>query len=141
MLLVICLIIGVGVIRGISPKASANCEAGDYFLQASTNSERLEFFGQFGWKTSDEPISCKQVTIPTEFNAVYEQYNEIQTKQGLDLLGYKGEQCDSYTYDILNYKGDDNVVINILVHDGVVIAGDVCSTRLDGFMTGFFKEQ
>ena len=39
------------------------------------------------------------------------------------------------------YKGNKEYIkINVLVCDGKVIGGDVCSVKLDGFMHGFLKE-
>ena len=38
------------------------------------------------------------------------------------------------------YENKDGVIrANILVYDGRVIGGDVCSVELDGFMHGFEK--
>ena len=51
-----------------------------------------------------------------------------------------------WTYDILNYpayEGRSGVVqLNLLVYNGVVIGGDVCSLEKDGFIHGFdFPEE
>lgn len=51
-----------------------------------------------------------------------------QTRKALDL------QHKNYP----GYEGADGTVqANILVYEGAVIGGDVCSTELDGFMQGF----
>ena len=139
-LLAVVMFLSIGLMRKSEPDLIAKCDNCEYSLSAKDNKQRLEIFGQFGWRTSSEPIECKEVTIPEEFNEVYENYNEIQISQGLNLEDYKGVTCERYTYDVMNYPGDENVVVNILVHDGIVIGGDVCSRDAYGFMKGFFKE-
>ena len=46
-----------------------------------------------------------------------------------------------WSYDILNYPGYENTegIIrgNILVYEGTVIGGDICSNELGGFMHTF----
>lgn len=109
---------------------------------ANDNNEIIKFLSQFGWQTSSEPISTKDISIPTVFNDTYEKYNQIQKSQGMDLKKYMGKLCKQYTYDITNYEGcDQNVRANVLVIDGKVIGGDISSTNLDGFMHGFEKPQ
>ncbi len=82
-----------------------------------------------------------EVIIPSEFDDTYKAYNEIQKKQGFDLEKYKGSGVKRWTYEIKNYPGyaEDSGCIraNMLVCDGKVIGGDICSVELDGFMHGF----
>ncbi len=112
---------------------------------ASSARERLDFISQFGWNTDEEPCEVREIMIPEEFDEVYENYNIIQKEQGLDLSEYKGKRVKRYTYTIRNYPGyseeDECVRINLLVSDGTVVGGDVCSVELDGFMHTFKKQQ
>ena len=39
------------------------------------------------------------------------------------------------------YEDLDCIHATLLIYDGQVIGGDICSTQLDGFMHGFVKEQ
>jgi hypothetical protein len=107
-------------------------------LLAKTNEQRIEFLKQFGWEVDAEPVEVVEVVIPTEFDDVYEKYNIIQKKQGFDLTGFKGKRMKRWTYTVKNYPDKkDNVRANILVLDGKVAGGDVCSVELNGFMHGF----
>ena len=83
-----------------------------------------------GYSCGPEPAEVVELTIPEEWDAVYERYNALQLEGGYDLRPYKGCGCTRYTYlfEDLNARG------NILVHNGVVIGGDVCSITLDGIM-------
>ena len=101
------------------------------------------FISSWGWTVSEEPDEVREVTIPAEFDDTYTKYNEIQTAQGFDLSSLKGQRVKRWTYTVTNYPGyetEDCIKINILVYDGCVVGGDVCSVRLDGFMHGFEKE-
>ena len=104
----------------------------------SSDSQRAQFLSSFGWEF-DSSYTKKEVTIPKEFNDVYSEYNKIQKAQGCDLEKYCGKTVELYTYRITNYpqKENDYIYANILVYNGNVIGGDVCSTAKDGFMHGF----
>lgn len=111
-------------------------------VKAGDNSERMSFISQFGWEVSEEPSEVREVIIPQEFDDVYKKYNEIQLKQGFDLMPFSGVRVKRWTYIVKNYpgyEGKDCININILVCDGKVIGGDVCSVELGGFMHGFQK--
>lgn len=110
-------------------------------MKAGDNSERIAFLSQFGWDISEDPIEVSEVIIPEEFDDTYENYNEIQKQQGLDLTKYKGKRVKKWTYEIKNYPSEESsdgvIRANLLIYDGIVIGGDVCSVELDGFMHGF----
>ena len=104
-----------------------------------TEADRQAFISQMGWEVGKEYDECKVVLIPEKWNDVYKKYNELQKEQGFDLEKYKGKTCEIYTYNVHNYKGYEDskdVFINLYICDGALIGGDVCCTRLDGFMQG-----
>ena len=71
---------------------------------------------------------------------VYEKYNEIQRSQGLDLRKYKNKRIKRYSYEVKNYPGEiANIRANLLISDGMIVGGDVCSIEIGGFMHGFQK--
>lgn len=107
-----------------------------------TNQERLEFLEGFGWQVSQEPEEIVEIQIPEELDTVYEDYNQLQEAQGCNLEKYAGERCKRYSYQVTNYPGqEENVRANLLVADGKIIGGDICSLELDGFMHGFLKPE
>lgn len=109
-------------------------------LKASTHEERMAFLSQYGWEIDEEPVEVREVIIPEEFDDTYTAYNEIQKAQGFDLTVYAGMRVKRWTYTVKNYTGYENkecIHANILVYDGLVVGGDICSVELDGFMHGF----
>ncbi len=102
------------------------------------NGSRVEFLKSFGWNVSDEPIEVAQVQIPSELDDVFTKYNEIQKAQGMDLEKYLGKRAVRYTYSVNNYPEHPKYIrANMLIYKDKVIAGDVCSVEIDGFMHGF----
>lgn len=110
-------------------------------LKASNAAERTAFLSQFGWDVSEDPIEVAEVIIPAEFDEAYTKYNSIQQASGFDLLPYSSMRAKRWTYEVLNYPGYENrnglVQANLLVYEGRIIGGDICSTELGGFMQGF----
>ncbi len=111
-------------------------------LVAATENDILSFISGYGWQVDEEPVEVRDVVIPDTFDDVYNNYNQIQIEQGFNLEKYAGQRVKRWTYVIRNYPDtsptDDFIRINILVCDDVVIGGDVCSVKLDGFMHGFY---
>jgi hypothetical protein len=98
--------------------------------------QRITYLENLGWDVGNL-IEEQTIVIPREFDDVYNEYNEIQKEQGFDLSQYGGMEAKRYTYEILNYpESDVPVVADIIVFRNEIIAGDVQSTSLDGFMEG-----
>lgn len=113
-----------------------------YSIDASNNEQRVEFLKSYGWKVNPEPVEICDIKVPTVFNDVYEKYNQIQKDQGLDLKKYMGKACRRFSYDVTNYPGySEGVRANIVVIEDKVVAGDISSVNIDGFMHGFEKPQ
>ena len=119
---------------------SSNVSA-EISLNAKSEEEILKFISYYGWEVDSQPAEVRDVIIPETFDEVYSDYNEIQLGQGFNLKKYAGQRVKRWTYIVRNYPDtapeDDYIRINILVSDDVVIGGDVCSVKLDGFMHGF----
>lgn len=114
---------------------------GGIVLRASDAAERTAFLSQFGWEFEPDPVEVTEIIIPSELDEGYAAYNEIQKAQSLDLSLYAGKRAKRWTYAIKNYPGYEGasgcVQANIIVYEGMVIGGDICSTELDGFVRGF----
>lgn len=115
---------------------AASTDAKKDAIQNATK-DRTSYIGNYGWEVSAESEQKKSITVPSEFDNVYTEYNALQKKQGFDLEPFKGKTVEQYTYEVKNYPNEpENVFLHILVYKGKVIGGDVCSLKLDGFMVG-----
>ncbi len=108
--------------------------------RAESAAERAAFLSQFGWKISEDPVEVSEVIIPENFDDGYTEYAAMNKAQGLDLEPFKGVRAKRWTYGVLNYPGLENsqsVQANLLIYDGRVIGGDICSLEQGGFISGF----
>lgn len=101
-----------------------------------TAEERLGFLRENGWEADEEPMETREVTIPSEFDERYEQYNALQESQGFSLAPFAGKKVTEYTYHITNYPDNDEVAAHLLVYKGKIIGADISAMEQDGFMEG-----
>ncbi len=99
-----------------------------YLSSAPVFSQTVKDMGYYD--VSENPAEVVDVTIPMQFNAVYERYNNLLKEGGYDLTAYKGKKCKRYTYLIPS----QNARANILVYNGKIIGGDISSITIDGIM-------
>ncbi len=108
----------------------------------STPSGRAAFLQQFGWEIDPASEDVRTVQLPQVLEGVLLHYNEVQLKQGYDLTAHLGETCQQFTYRILNYPDKEQTVLATLYIQGDrVIAGDLHSTALNGFLQGLSQDQ
>jgi hypothetical protein len=58
----------------------------------------------------------------------------MQKQQGCDLKRFAGKNATLYSYEVTNYPSSDVVVADLYIINNRVVAGDIHSTSLDGFM-------
>ncbi|MBE6948257.1 MAG: DUF4830 domain-containing protein [Ruminococcaceae bacterium] len=125
------------IIIAVSSMSKEAWSSSELTSVVKTNEERVLFLTSLGWEVSEEPIEEQVITIPKEFDDVYTQYNEIQLSQGFDLTEYAGLEATRYTYEVKNHPDTTGkVVADIIVYRNRIIAGDIQSTVMDGFMSG-----
>ena len=101
---------------------------------------REAYLKALGWEIDRNSESFRSVVVPQKLEGIMAQYNKIQLKQGLDLNKHLGESCRQYCYDVTNYPGGEGkVIVSLYLQNGQVIAGDVHSTAVNGFMHGLSR--
>lgn len=106
-------------------------------LPGGSDLERRQFLEGFGWELGEAYLR-ETIRIPAVFDEVYQTYNQIQLDQGFDLQKYAGKEVERYQYIVTNYPNyPEGIRANLLVFEGKIIGGDVCSIALGGFMHGF----
>lgn len=142
-IIILCLIIMCLILTVLTKQSVETTKANELNIKASNSDERIAYLSQYGWSVENEPIEVKEIIIPAEFDEVYENYNKIQLDQGFDLTKYCSKRVKKWTYIVTNYpEYEDSQCIRatLLIYDGNVIGGDICSVELDGFMHGFVKQ-
>ena len=108
----------------------------------NTTEGRAAYLKTLGWEVDPETESFRTVVVPKKLDGIMAQYNKLQLKQGYDLNSHLGESCRQYCYDITNYPGGQGkVVVSLYLRDGRIIAGDVHSTAVNGFMHGLSRSE
>lgn len=94
-----------------------------------------EYLKEFGITVDESEIVCDEIRIPYEFNEVFTDYNNIQRSQGFDLEKFKGITLTRYTAPFEDYPDStQNAYVELLTYEGNVVAADVYSTNLEGFI-------
>ncbi len=110
-------------------------------LSVTGPAEAAAYLGSLGWKVDPEPMEVKNLVIPRSFTGVYADYAALQARQGYPIAEYGGMEAVRYTFRVLNYPGtEEEIVADLVVCGQTVIAGDIQSTALDGFMKGLKGE-
>ena len=109
-----------------------------FSIDSSSNTMNIEYAQNMGWELLPSPVEISHFKIPKEFDSVYETYNSVQKQSGFDLEPFKGKSVTRYTYNIQNHEmsGEMNVFMGIIVFDSRIIAADIYSTDMEGFLHG-----
>ena len=111
-------------------------------LDLNTIEGRAAYLSSLGWEIDRNSESFRSVLVPQKLEGIMAQYNKIQLRQGYDLTRHLGESCRQYCYDVTNYPGGEGkVIVSLYLQDGKVIAGDVHSTAINGFMHGLSRTE
>lgn len=114
-------IIAVFFAFGVFQPETAQIEnLGRYSLRVSDKEETEKFFAQFGLAVDFTNCTEKEIIIPNEFDSLYEEYNNLQKSQGLDLSKYKGRTAQQRIYPIITESGQEFYAVLIVINDKVV---------------------
>ncbi len=111
---------------------------GVFSIDNSTNRMIVDYVTALGWEVNPSPAEISHLTIPDEFDVVYETYNAVQKKSGFDLSDFKGKRVTRYTYRLQNHTDSDKskVYLGVLVYEKRIVAGEISSTDSGGFLHG-----
>ena len=103
--------------------------------------DAARYLSGLGWQVEAQPLEVRELVIPRSFSGVYADYAALQAKQGYPLAEYGGMEARRYSFRVLNHpSGEESIVADLVVCGQTVIAGDIQSTALDGFMKGLKGE-
>ena len=137
--LILLLLIGILLMLFITAR-SVFCK--DEAPDLNTVEGREAYLKALGWEIDRDSESFRSVVVPRKLEGIMAQYNKIQLRQGYDLNKHLGQSCKQYCYDVKNYPGGQGkVIVSLYIQDGKVIAGDVHSTAINGFMHGLSRTE
>lgn len=118
-------------------------------VEQINNNDIVNYIQSFGWKIEPKPVEVEKFKIPEKFNTIYKRYNQYQKDIRKDLTPFQGKEVTRYTYKVLNYNNPtqyqgQQVYADTIVYDGQIIAGELKTNQLNGFMVSLkgrtFKE-
>ena len=96
---------------------------------------RQAYLEKLGWEIDPASEEHRSILLPQRLDGVLADYNRMQIEQGFDLSRHLGERCEQYSYTLLNYPDDTQLaLVTLYIQGRRIIAGDVHSAALDGFM-------
>lgn len=106
------------------------------FASGETDTNNIVFLKGYGWEVRTKAIEKEDIIIPKPFDRVYENYNDIQLKAGLDLRPYMGMKGVRYTYIVENYPKDvgEEVRANVICINNEPVGGDIMTVSIHGFI-------
>ncbi len=135
LLLLLAAIIGVIAFSGEAGVVSAASSATEIDYSGIKDKEdRVGFIKNFGIDIDEGSEQSVAFRMPDNFDRVIAGYNELQKRQGLDLLKYKNKKVTRYTYKVTNYDIDGDVYANLFVYRGKIVACDLSCTDNGGFV-------
>ena len=106
------------------------------FASGETDTNNIVFLKGYGWEVRTKSVEKEDIIIPKPFDRVYENYNDIQLKAGLDLRPYMGMKGVRYTYIVENYQKDvgEDVRANVILINNEPVGGDIMTVSIRGFI-------
>lgn len=106
------------------------------FASGETDTNNIVFLKGYGWEVKTKSVEKEDIIIPKPFDRVYENYNDIQLKAGLDLRPYMGMKGVRYTYIVENYPKDvgEEVRANVICINNEPVGGDIMTVSIRGFI-------
>ena len=106
------------------------------FASGETDTNNIVFLKGYGWEVRTKSVEKEDIIIPQPFDRVYENYNDIQLKAGLDLRPYMGMKGVRYTYIVENYPKDvgEEVRANVICINNEPVGGDIMTVSIRGFI-------
>ena len=96
---------------------------------------RCAYLASLGYTADAASEELREVAIPERFDALLEEYNALQLRQGFDLRAAAGKSCLCCSFDLVGFPGwDGRVIATLYLFRGRVIAGDIHTAAADGFL-------
>ena len=132
--LTLSVLFGILFIGGSSGTVLAIGEGID-FDGIKTNEDRVKFIEGFGISVVSQPEETEEFRIPSDFDRIITEYNQIQIRQGLDLTKYKGKTVTRYTYKVMNYDANNGEAsVNLIIYKDRIVACDLSKSDEGNFV-------
>ena len=104
----------------------------------------VSFAESLGYKVDAQNAETVSVKIPSQTDAVLEEYNSLQKSQGFNLMKYKNKTALRYTFKVTELPDEqslpeDDVLLTVIMYKDKVIGGDLYFTGENARLSGILK--
>lgn len=109
---------------------------GMFSVDNATNNLAISYIENLGWQIEQRPAEISHITLPEDFDIIYQTYNALQKESGFDLTAYKGQRLTRYSYRVLNHEksAQEEIRANVFVFQQQIVATDISTASAGGFM-------
>ncbi len=97
------------------------------------------FIAENGWLVDESSLIISEIDFSFESDVIEAEYVLLQKSQGFYVNDYLDKRVVKFSYKLINYPGylnEDGIYINVFLCEQKIIAADICSVRIDGFIRG-----
>lgn len=100
----------------------------------------VSFLSKNGWIVDLESEVVENIIVSYENSASFTEYCRIQNEQGFDFNSYLNKELEKHSFSVLNYpENSEGIYANVFIYKGEIVAADICSVKLNGFIQGVIK--
>lgn len=105
--------------------------------------EARSYLESLGWVLGETSLGVETLWVPQVLDESYQDYLSLQASQGFPSLeNLTGQKVTQYRYTILNHpSGEAQVEVHLLSYEGEIVAGEVLSSQVGGFLHGLAMPQ
>lgn len=114
------------------------------FDKIKTTEDMVTFAENLGYSVDSVPAESVTVKLPSTFDAVLEEYNEIQKSQGFNLAKYKNKEVNRSTFRVAALPDNqsmpaEDVLLSLIVYKDKIVGGDLYFTGSNPEVKAFLK--
>ncbi len=107
----------------------------------STTQEMIDYIASKGFTADIQTAQVTEVEIPKKFDSNFEVFNEkIKQNDGLSLEKYKGDKVNKWTFDLLDYEGENGAAAVLLIKKEKLIGAYILE-KPDGVAKAMVKTE
>lgn len=103
----------------------------------------LSFLENNHLAVNEESVNSAYVVL-SSLQPDFHSYKELQQRQGFDIDKITGKRIQRLTFELMEYDGllkPDGYYVNVYLYNNSVVAAEILSVALDGFMEVVVSEK
>ncbi len=111
-------------------------------MKLSTTQQMVDYIAEKGHNADIQTAQVAEVVIPKKFDDTFESFNEkIKQTDGLSLEKYKGDKVSKWTFELIDYNGEDKKASAVLLLKKEKLIGAYILESPDGIAKPMVQQQ